>query len=49
MTKGNDAADFLSKAKMSPKDKFVAKIVSPDVGAMGRCERRSSTRATWAV
>ena len=31
MTKGNDAADFLSKAKTSPKDKFVAKIVSPDI------------------
>lgn len=31
MTAGNDAADFLSKAKTDAKDKFVAKIVSPDI------------------
>ena len=31
VSKGNEAADFLTESMTNPGDKFVAKIVSPDV------------------
>lgn len=48
-TRGNDAADFVAKQLERGAKKFVAKVVSPDVAAGARLNRRSSTRRTWAA